>query len=229
MSFGYLALFVTIEPHAYAHFREILCLPPLPRTNRLESKDTFSQASGSKKLSGDAHSSASAGEAQSSATIESNPNTGDTLSTNAYVARESSLYNIQMQPHQNQPSYGWMTASLFKRDVEEEDDRDEESLLQSINSESQLAPFRLSTLREDFGVNGRSSRASLSSNIRSAVCQLMNSGGGADAPDQQDDPGASGGSGSSSRSATLNMSISLQSSTSSPMTATMTGMRDSEL
>lgn len=131
VSFGYLALFVAIEPHAYWHFRKLLGLPPVPR-ERDQSKDALSKA-------GSVEEGRPANDRPLSAKSETDNDTAETLSTNGYAARESSLYHQQQHQHSS-IHWGNTASSVFRRDVEEEDLRDEAALLESIDSEVADAP-----------------------------------------------------------------------------------------
>lgn len=154
VSFGYLALFLKIEPHAYNKFRELFGLPPSDRS-RWESKDTIGKIGAGAGAASDASSSAAGSSVKALSIDQPRTPTGtgtarslassqveseDTTTSQAQVARESSLYVAQM----HQSSYGWATSSIWRADAEEADDRDEAELLESINSESHLGPLSFS-------------------------------------------------------------------------------------
>jgi hypothetical protein len=253
VSFGYLALFLKIEPHAYQKFCELFCLGPSGREVNM-SKDTFGRAAGSSNgststPSGQARSLAEAssasgatGDGHGALSAPDTAHTAETLSTNAYAARESSLYNMQQQ---TSVGASWLGASsLFRREREEEDERDEADLLNSINSESLPGPARLSFLnmsmgRDDDGPVARDSRGSLVSSVKSALRPLFPSSGNASPPAPSHSPTAAGsgawtatgagsgmstaGNGAAKKTVTLNLS--LQSSTTSPMVA-LAGLRE---
>lgn len=146
VSFGYLALFLKIEPHAYDRFRNLFGFRSLDRT---ESKDTSAFGGRVNSTTGSVNGGAFGSGASTVKTLSvESPSdttsdklgahtvhTEDTVSTNAYIQRESSLY-IQQQ----QSSFAFAGSSLWNTDVEEADDRDEEALLSSINSEQLPAP-----------------------------------------------------------------------------------------
>lgn len=161
VSFGYLALFLRIEPHAYNKFRNLFGLRSLDRT---ESKDTsafggsapsnMNSAASTKTLSIEAPS-----ETNSEKLGARTVHTEDTVSTNAYIARESSLYQLQ------QSSFAFAGSSLWNTGIEEADERDEEALLSSINSEQLPAPPSFSFTRSIGGGSSFGNAAAATNDI----------------------------------------------------------------
>jgi hypothetical protein len=246
VSFGYLALFIAIEPHAYDHFRALFGLRPNKR-NRDESKDTFSSAAQSIKSPSvaDGASAQSASDARSQSHSQSQSqsateehHTAETLSTNAYVERESSLYRMQ-----NHSSMGWLGSSMYRKEKEEEDLRDEAALLETIDSECQPGPPSFS-LPGGLGIAGAASSFSLpggyglrypSNGTRSSAAEDSAAAANA-ATEGKLPPGATlvGNLKSAMKplfpgrkGKTVSLNLSLQSSTASPI-ATMAGFRASE-
>jgi hypothetical protein len=240
VSFGYLALFIAIEPHAYDHFRALFGLRPIKR-NRDESKDTFSSAAHSIKSPSvaDGASARSASDARSQSQSQSateEHHTAETLSTNAYVERESSLYHMQ-----NHSSMGWLGSSLYRKEKEEEDLRDEAALLETIDSECLPSPPSFS-MPGGLGIAGAASSFSLpggyglrypSNGTRSSAAE--DSAAAANASIEGKPPSTLVGNLKSAmkpmfpgrKGKTVTLNLSLQSSTTSPI-ATMAGFRASE-
>ena len=210
VSFGYLALFLRIEPHAYTKFRSLFGLPPSNRS-RFESKDTMGKidssvggsdrspstdpptnSGGTAGTTGAVAAATAAGAGARSATSfsvtsGSHVETDETLTSSAYAARESSMYQQQVQ----MVSYGWAGSSLWKADAEEADERDEAALLESIDSESHIRPpsmFRpsgfvgydadiyqnsMSISGKNNSVSGRSRQSPLDINLQSSTTSPM--------------------------------------------------------
>lgn len=176
VSFGYLALFLKIEPHAYTKFRELFCLGPSSRS-RHESKDTIGKIGASDNGSSNGSRTSYRESAPhiitttNPASTRSGTSGGSQLaseetSSSAYIARESSLYLHQ----QAQSSSGWAGSSLWKGELEAVDERDEAELLESIDSECHIGPPSFSQPSTVYDADTQ--RASLSTSYKSTTSTL---------------------------------------------------------
>lgn len=227
VSFGYLGLFLRIEPHAYEKFRELFCLRP---RNRTESVEVYSPKGGAGTIATTTMKStttdntaavASSANALSAEEAPCEPNadkhraqsahTEESVSTNnAYIARESSIFQ---QLHQS--SFAFAGSSLWNTGVEEADDRDEDALLSSINSEQLPGPPSFSFSRSIGGGGGSSFSNPAAGDIEEAPgrASFLKS--------------ALSRSMFSSKRKSVTLDLSLQSSTSSPMIS-MPGVRGTQ-
>jgi len=192
VSFGYLALFLKIEPHAYTKFRELFCLGPSSRS-RHESKDTIGKIGASDNGSSNGSRTSYRESAPhiitttNPASTRSGTSGGSQLaseetSSSAYIARESSLYYHQQAA---QSSSGWAGSSLWKGELEAVDERDEAELLESIDSECQIGPpsfsqpstvYDADTQRASLGTSYKSNSSTLSfSKSKSAMNMQLQS------------------------------------------------------
>ncbi len=230
VSFGYLALFLRIEPHAYTKFRALFGLPPSNRS-RYESKDTMgkidSSVGGSERNastdlptnSGGTTGTAGAVSTTTAAGAGAKAGTGTgarsatsfSVASGSHVETDetltSSAYAARESSMYHQQvqmaSYGWAGSSLWKADAEEADERDEAALLESIDSESHIRPPSMFRPSEFVGYDADVYQNSLSFSGKNNLSV-------------------------SGRSRQSPLDINLQSSTTSPMVARLSLAKDIE-